>query len=108
MNLVKGQYKKIGGYIVTIGSIIGVLMGILGLFGVVFALSIGLLTPQMLCAIRIILSLIVLATSGIIEFPALRMEKNWLLALILGITIMIMGDYLGGIIIVIGAVVMWL
>ncbi|MHA2377898.1 MAG: hypothetical protein ACXADO_08985 [Candidatus Thorarchaeota archaeon] len=101
--------KKIGELLVLLGGIVGLLFGILialnmgpvllpgvGLVGFIGGLVTGV--------ILILLSLIVLATSGVVDIPALKFDNNWVVLLILGILMYVFGGDLGAILVIIGAI----
>jgi hypothetical protein len=56
--------------------------------------------------ILIVISLVTLATSGFVDIPALKLDKSWIVLLILGILIYIFGSSLGGILVIIGAILL--
>ncbi len=99
--------KKIGGLLILIGGILGLLFGILGLLGMGIALlpSVDLAFLGIIGSIiLIVLSLIVLATSGVIKIAMLKMDNTWVINLILGILMYIFGGGLGAILVIIGAI----
>ncbi|MFX0108705.1 MAG: hypothetical protein ACFE7R_10495 [Candidatus Hodarchaeota archaeon] len=100
--------KKIGELLVLLGGIIGLIFGILqvldlGTFGLGLY-GIGILGPLIEGIILIILSLIVLATSGIVNIPALKFDKNWIVLLIFGILMLLFNGGIGAILVIIGAI----
>lgn len=108
--LAKSQLQTIGEILVLIGAIVALIFGILEIIGLgTFGLgiwSIGGYFPGfgiIIGAILIIFSLITLATSGVIPFPW-KFEKNWIILLILGIVLLILGGGIGAILVIIGAI----
>ncbi len=111
--MVKSQTTKIGELLCLIGGLLGLLYGILQILGMGFALLPGLGIGGLLGGlitgiILIILSLVVLTTSGVINIPALKLEKNWIIMLILGILLYVFGGGLPGILVIVGAILMLL
>ena len=99
--------KEIAKWLVVIGGILGLLEGILTILGFgIFGGGIFLLDGLIMGIIAIVLALIALATSGIVDIKALKFEFNWIVLIILGILMYIFGSGLGGILIIIGAILM--
>ncbi len=99
--------KEISKWLVVIGGILGLLQGILTILAMPFGLGINLgLDPLIMGIIAIVLSLIALATSGIVNIPALKFDFNWIVLLILGILMFIFASDLGGILVIVGAILM--
>ena len=110
--MAKTQLQQIGEILVLVGSIIALIFGILEILSIgTFGLgiwSVGSVIPGfgiILGIILIIVSLITLATSGVIKFPW-KLEKNWLMLLILGIVLLIFGGGIGAVLVIIGAILM--
>ena len=103
------KYKSTGELLAFIGGIVGLLLGILSLFGWGF-LNYGFLGALgwIYGIVQIIVSLIILATCGKINIPALKLEKSGIIILILGIVLAIFGGTLGGVITIIGGILMLL
>lgn len=91
-----------------IAKIFAILGGLVGLLeGIVMAIlpspifGAGFLALILIGVVRgiivIVLALIVLASSGIVDIPALKFDANWILFLILGIVMIILDATLGGI-----------
>jgi len=100
--------KKIGELLVIIGGIVGLILGItqalnLGTFGIGLW-GIGILGPLIEGIILIILSLIVLVTSGVLNIPALKFDNNWLVLLIFGILMLLFNGGIGALLVIIGAI----
>ncbi len=104
--MAKGQYKQIGGYLAAIGGILAVVLAILGLFDLVPVSTLGLLQPPLILVLRMLVGLIVLATSGVLNIEALKLERSGIILLILGIVLIPIGDWLGGIVTIVGAILM--
>ena len=100
--------KEISKWLVVIGGILGLLQGILTILGMGFGLGISIfvLDGLIMGIIAIILSLIALATSGVVDIPALKFDFNWIVLLILGILMFIFASDLGGILVIVGAILM--
>ncbi|UCH03841.1 MAG: hypothetical protein JSW05_09635 [Candidatus Thorarchaeota archaeon] len=101
--------KKIGQLLVLLGGIVGLLFGILIAMNMGFVLLpgvglVGFIGSLVTGVILILLSLIVLATSGAVNIPALKFDNNWIVLLILGILMYIFGGDLGAILVIIGAI----
>ena len=82
--------KKIGQLLVLLGGVVGLLFGILMALNMGFVLLpgvglVGFIGGLVTGVILILLSLIVLATSGVVDIPALKFDNNWVMLLILGI-----------------------
>lgn len=90
----------------------GLIEGILTILGWGIAfIGLGGIFPGIgvvLGAIAIVLSLVALATSGVVDIKALKMENNWIILLILGILIFIFGSNIGGVLVLIGAILLLL
>ncbi len=109
--MAKGDTSKLGKLFVLIGGIVGLLMGILLFLNmgisvpfIGFAVVAGLVAG----ALQVIVSLIVLATSGAVDIPALKLENNGVVMLILGIILYIVGGNLGGLLVIIGGILLLL
>jgi hypothetical protein len=104
--------KEISKWLVIIGGIVGLIEGVLTILGMGFAfVGLGGFIPGMglvFGAIAIVLSLVALATSGVVDIKALKMENNWIILLILGILIFIFGSNLGGVLVLVGAILLLL
>ncbi len=108
----KSDFEKIGMLLVILGGILGLLYGILTIAG----MRIGFYNPfeELLTVmgalvygiIQIVLSLIVLATSGAIKAPSLKLSKNWFVILILGILLLVFAADLPAILIILGAILL--
>ncbi len=99
--------KEISKWLVVIGGLLGLLEGILRILGYgIFGGGIFILDGLIMGVIAIVLALIALATSGIVNIPALKFDYNWIVLIILGILMYIFGSGLGGILIILGAILM--
>lgn len=100
--------KKIGELLVLIGGFVGLIFGILQAVGLgTFGLGIyglGILEPLVEGIILVILSLIVLATSGVLNIPVLKFDNNWLVLLIFGVLMLLFNGGIGAILVIIGAI----
>lgn len=104
--MAKGQYKKIGGYLAAIGGILAVVLGLLGALSFIPVSTLGPLQPPLILVLRIAVGLIVLVTSGVIDIDALKLERSGIVLLLLGIVLIPIGDWLGGFVTIIGAILM--
>jgi hypothetical protein len=106
------KMKEISKWFVIIGGIVGLIEGVLRIMNSGFAVfSLDLYFAGMnlvFGAIAILLSLIALATSGIVDIKALKMEYNWVILLILGILIFICGSNIGGVFVLVGSILLLL
>ncbi|HDD67255.1 MAG TPA: hypothetical protein ENG31_01365 [Candidatus Thorarchaeota archaeon] len=107
----KKDTTKVGEILVILGGIVGLLYGILNVLNVGMILFpgpglIGYLGNLVIGVIQIVISLIVLATSGVVKIPALKMDKNWVVMLILGIVLYLFGAGLPGVLVIIGAILL--
>ncbi|MCF2135973.1 MAG: hypothetical protein K9W43_01925 [Candidatus Thorarchaeota archaeon] len=104
---------KVANILILLGGIFCLLYGILTIIGAPFALLPGLniggaLGGLIIGIIQIILALVTLATSGVVKIPALKLEKNWVIILILGIIMYVFAAGLPGILVIIGAILLLL
>ncbi|MBD3157258.1 MAG: hypothetical protein GF309_00590 [Candidatus Lokiarchaeota archaeon] len=104
--------QEFGNLLVVMGGIIGLIYGLLDIlgWGTSIAGEFSILGPILgpaanivLGIVGIVVALIILATSGMVDIPALKMEKNWIILVILGIVLAILDAYIPGIIVIIGA-----
>ena len=103
--------KEISKWLIIIGGIVGLIEGILQFLPTIpHPLYGGILVgfEMVMGIIAIILALIALATSGVIEIKALKMNYNFIVLLIIGILLALFGASIGGVIIIIGAILMLL
>jgi len=105
--------KEISKWFVIIGGIIGLIQAILFFIpDIGFSFYSGILSDSAYAVIQaiiaIILSLIALATSGVVEIRALKMDYSFIMLLIIGILMAIFGSDLGGILVIIGAILLLL
>ncbi len=110
--MTKSDFEKVGMLLIILGGIIGLLYGILTIlerpFGYYnpFPQLSSILGVLVYGIIQILLSLIILATSGAVKIPALKLSKNWLVILILGILLVLFYADLPGILVIIGAILL--
>ncbi len=104
------KYSELSKWLIVIGGILGLLLGILTAAGLGWSLInlglLGILGPLIFGILQIIVSLIVLATSGIVNIPALKFEKNFVIYLILGIVMWVIALELAGLLVIIGAILL--
>jgi hypothetical protein len=110
----QSQAYKIGQIFVLLGGIVGLLFGIMDvlnyanpLSGYFPTISFGL-AGMIIGIILIILSLIVLSTSGAVHIKALTFDKNWVVLLIFGILMYLFAGGIGAILVILGAILMLL
>ncbi|MFX1476105.1 MAG: hypothetical protein ACFFCO_11600 [Promethearchaeota archaeon] len=114
--MAKSDLKKIAEILVLIGAIISLIYGILMILGGIgisfwlpgFGFPLGWFIPGWGLIggiITLILALITMATCGVINFP-LKMEKNWVMLLILGILLAIFGGDWGAFLVILGAILL--
>ncbi|MHA1966072.1 MAG: hypothetical protein ACW97G_15970 [Candidatus Thorarchaeota archaeon] len=104
--MAKGQFKQVGGYLVAIGGILAVVFAILGIFSFVPVSTLGLLQPPLILILRMLVGLIILATSGVLNIEVLKMERSGIILLILGIILWPIGDPVSSIVTIVGAILM--
>ena len=100
--------------LVLLGAIIALIFGILDVLGI-GSLGLGLWTiggylPGMgliIGLLLIVFALITLATSDVIKFPW-KFKKNGTVLLVLGIILLLLGGGIGGILVIIGAILLFL
>ncbi|MDD1777865.1 MAG: hypothetical protein LUQ65_06805 [Candidatus Helarchaeota archaeon] len=101
---------RIGRILVLIGGIIGIIEGVLMIFGVPFYSWPGIgwstfgVNHVIVGIFGILFSLIALANSGAIKIKALEFSNRWLIILIMGILMYLFASGLGGILVIIGAI----
>jgi hypothetical protein len=105
--------KKIGDLLVLIGALVGLIQGILRLipgYGFAFFNPLeGFLGAVVVGVLAILFSLIALVNSGFLKIKALDFGKTnkFIVVLIVGILMAVFGGDLGGILVIIGAI-LWL
>jgi hypothetical protein len=104
--------KKIGDLLILLGGIIGLIQGILLVFGMPFTILPGLgdfgLGPLIWGILAILFSLIALVNSGFLKISALEFSNKWLVVLIMGILMYLFSSGLGGVLVIIGAILLLL
>jgi hypothetical protein len=107
--MAKSSIQSIGEILVLIGAIVSLIFGIImlipGIGWSVIPIFWGWGLEIIFGIIVIIVSLITLATSGFINLPW-KLEKNWIMLLILGIILLIFGGDIGAILVIIGAILL--
>ncbi len=99
--------KEISKWLVIIGGVVGLLQGILTIIGGSISLiTVLTLNPLIMGIIAILISLVVLATSGVVNIPALKFDNNWIILLILGILLFVFASDIAGILVIIGAILL--
>jgi len=104
--------KEISKILIMLGGILGLIFGILkvlliGGWGWVSfpLLALGGVVEGI---ILIIVSLIVLASSGVVKIPALAFANTAIVMLILGIVMWLFGGGLGSILVIVGAILLFI
>ncbi|MFX1484996.1 MAG: hypothetical protein ACFFCP_17600 [Promethearchaeota archaeon] len=104
--------KKIGDLLILLGGIIGLIQGILLVAGMPFTILPGLgdfgLGPLIWGILAILFSLIALVNSGFLKISALEFSNKWLVVLIMGILMYLFRSGLGGVLVIIGAILLLL
>jgi len=104
--------KKIGDLLILIGGIVGLIQGILLVFDMPFTILPGLgdfgLGSLIWGILAIIFSLIALVNSGFLKISALEFSNKWLVVLIMGILMYLFSSGLGGVLVIIGAILLLL
>ncbi|MFX0055579.1 MAG: hypothetical protein ACFFAD_11695 [Candidatus Hermodarchaeota archaeon] len=104
--------KKIGDLLVLLGALLGLLQGILMIIGTPFGfvnLFGGFLDAWILGVLAILFSLIALVNSGFLKISALDFGKTnkFIVVLIIGVLMILFTSDLGGILVILGAI-LWL
>jgi hypothetical protein len=110
--------KELSRIFVIIGGILGLIYGIISVLGAVasgLAWLVFLPAPFTIPGLElvwgivlIILSLIALATSGVVSISMLKMDNNWIILIIIGILMYVFGGGLAAILVIIGAILLLL
>jgi len=102
--------KEISKILIMLGGILGLIFGILKVLLIGGWGSYGLfsLGPLIDGIILIIVSLIVLASSGVVKIPALEFANTAIVMLILGIVMWPFGGDLGSILVIVGAILLFI
>jgi len=102
--------KKIGDLLILLGGIIGLIQGILLIIGMPFTILPGFgdfgLGSLIWGILAILFSLIALVNSGFIKISALEFKNKWLVVLIMGILMYLFSSGLGGVLVIIGAILL--
>jgi hypothetical protein len=106
----------VGQLLVVFGAIVTFVFGVLYLLnvgvGVTFLPSLdllgvlGTLNNLIIGVSLIILSLVTLATFGVLNIPRIKLEKNLLVLFFLGVVAYLLGGTLGGVLVIIGSILM--
>ena len=104
--------KKIGDLLVLLGALVGLIQGILLIMGTAFAfvnVLAGFLDPLVLGILAILFSLIALVNSGFLKISALDFGKTnkFIVVLLMGILMILFASDLGGILVILGAI-LWM
>ena len=102
--------KKIGDILVLIGALVGLLQGVLLILGMgIGIINLGFLDPLIMGILGILFSLIALVNSGFLKISALDFGKTnkFIVVLIIGVLMFVFASDLGGILVIIGAI-LWL
>ncbi len=106
----------VGEVLIVFGAIVSFIFGLLYFLNLGVSVSflpflniwgiLGAITNLFLGFVLILLSLITLTTFGILKIPLLRLQRNVLAFLILGSLMYMSGGTLGGVFVIIGALLM--
>ncbi len=113
----KSDARTIGEAFIVFGSVVGMLIGALFIvnfssllrFGFWFfnlndvLVGMGYIVQGVLL---ISLSLLILDTCGAIKIPFIQLEYNWLIVLLLGLVMFLLGGHIGALIVVTGALLL--
>ena len=104
--------KKIGELLILLGGIIGLIQGVLLIAGIPFTILPGLgdfgLGPLIWGILAILFSLIALVNSGFLKISALEFSNKWLVVLIMGVLMYLFSSGLGGVLVILGAILLLL
>ena len=101
--------KKIGDLLILLGGIIGLIQGIIGMpFTILPGLGDFGLGSLIWGILAILFSLIALVNSGFIKISALEFKNKWLVVLVMGILMYLFSSGLGGVLVIIGAILLLL
>jgi hypothetical protein len=102
--------KQIGDLLILLGGIIGLIQGILLAIGMPFIILPGLgdfgVGPLIWGILAILFSLIALVNSGFLKIKALEFSNKWLVVLIMGILMYLFSSGIGGVLVIIGAILL--
>lgn len=103
-----GDLKKIGNILILLGGLIGLIEGILLILGlgIIFLPSLSLFSGIITGILAIIFALIALVNAGFVRISSLEFKNKWLVILIVGILLYIFGSQIGGILVIIGAILL--
>lgn len=106
----------VGQFLVVFGAIVSFVFGVLYLLnvgvGVTFLPSLdligilGAINNLLLGILLVILSLVTLATFGVLNIPRITLQNNLLVLFLLGVVTFLFGGTLGGALVVIGSILM--
>ncbi len=101
--------KKIGSLLILLGGLLGLLEGILTILDMGHSILPGFplgLDNLILGTLAILFALIALVNAGFVKIKALEFKEKWLVVLIVGILLYVFGSSLGGILVIIGAILL--
>jgi len=107
----KKQTTKIAEILIALGGLLGLLYGILEILNMglsVFSPLGGILGSLITGIIAIVISLVTLATSGVVDIPSLKMKKNVVVMIVLGVLLFLFAADLAGFLVIVGAILMLL
>ncbi len=106
----------VGQFLVIFGAIVSFVFGVLYLLnvgvGVTFLPSLdligilGAVHNLLLGILLVILSLVTLATFGVLNIPRIQLQNNLLVLFLLGLVTFLFGGTLGGVLVIIGSILM--
>ncbi len=104
--------KKIGDLLILIGGLVGLIEGILTLLGLSYLAFLPTIvwgwSGLVIGGLGILFSLIALVNSGVIKISALEFSSKWLVVLIMGVLMYVFSSTLGGVLVIIGAILLLL
>ncbi|MFX1484123.1 MAG: hypothetical protein ACFFCP_13160 [Promethearchaeota archaeon] len=102
--------KKLGDLLILLGGIIGLIQGILMVAGMPSQILPGLgdfgLGGVIVGILGILFSLIALVNSGFLKIKVLEFSNKWLIVLIMGILMYVFSSGLGGVLVILGAILL--
>ncbi len=112
----KSDAQRLGEILILLGTLVSLFFGILFILdlgvGITFLPTLnlsgilGALTTIFRGGSLILVSIITLASSGKIDFDPLELGRSWIIYLILGLVMYVLGGTLGGLLVIIGAILL--
>ncbi|MFX0044594.1 MAG: hypothetical protein ACFE8Z_01980 [Candidatus Hermodarchaeota archaeon] len=102
--------KKIGDLLILLGGILGLVEGILTVLGLAYLAFLPTIlwgfSGLVIGILGILFSLIALVNSGYIKIKALEFSNKWLVVLIMGVLMYVFSSTLGGVLVIVGAILL--